>query len=89
MDIQMPVLDGLEITRRIRARTDKRREVPIVALTAAVFEDERRAALDAGMDDLVTKPVRADALRRAMISAVASRARRERSARTSITTACA
>jgi signal transduction histidine kinase/DNA-binding response OmpR family regulator len=55
MDIRMPVMDGLEATRRIRAsRLGK--DVRIVALSAHVFEDEREAILAAGCDDIVTKP---------------------------------
>jgi len=87
MDVRMPVLDGLESTRRIRALPDPRSELPIVALTAALFEDERRAALDAGMDDLLARPVRADALRRAMVAALAARARRGQGSPARVSTA--
>ncbi|WP_422016759.1 CHASE domain-containing protein [Roseateles sp.] len=55
MDVQMPVMDGLEATRRIRALPGDGR-VPIVGLTAGVSSDERRLALDAGMDAVVGKP---------------------------------
>ncbi len=80
MDVQMPVLDGLEATRRIRALPDGRSAVPVVALTAAIFEDEQRAVHEAGMDGLVAKPLRPEALRNAMIAAF--EARRPRAART-------
>ncbi len=73
MDVQMPVLDGLEATRRIRALPDARRALPVIALTAAVFDDDKRKVLEAGMDDLVAKPIRSDALRQAMIGAFARR----------------
>ncbi len=56
MDIQMPVLDGLEATRRIRA-LPAGRNLPIVALTANVFEEDRRRASAAGMDDFLAKSV--------------------------------
>ena len=45
----------------------------MIALTAAVFDDDKRKVLEAGMDDLVAKPIRADALRQAMIAAYGKR----------------
>jgi signal transduction histidine kinase/CheY-like chemotaxis protein len=73
MDVQMPVLDGLEATRRIRALPDARRALPVIALTAAVFDDDKRKVLEAGMDDLVAKPIRSEVLRHSMIAAYARR----------------
>ena len=57
MDIRMPVMDGLEATRRIRA-LDGGRDVRIAALTASAFEEEREEVLAVGMDDFVRKPYR-------------------------------
>jgi signal transduction histidine kinase/CheY-like chemotaxis protein len=64
MDWQMPDLDGLEVTRRIRggAAGERAAHVPIVAFTANAFAEDRRACLDAGMNDFLTKPVLATAL---------------------------
>ena len=56
MDCEMPGIDGLEATRRIRADARFRR-VPIVALTAHALPEDRQACLDAGMDDYLSKPV--------------------------------
>jgi signal transduction histidine kinase/DNA-binding response OmpR family regulator/HPt (histidine-containing phosphotransfer) domain-containing protein len=54
MDVQMPVLDGNEVTRRIRGALNL--QVPIIALTAGALVGERQRALDAGMNDFVSKP---------------------------------
>ena len=57
MDVQMPGMDGLEATRRIRAMTGPAARTPIVALTANVMEHQRRAYVDCGMDGVVGKPI--------------------------------
>ncbi len=79
MDIQMPEMDGLEATRRIR-RGGTRRAVdprlPVIALTAYAMKEDRTRFLEAGVDDTVTKPVEAEALFRAMERAAAGGGRR-------------
>lgn len=61
MDMQMPQMDGLEAAGLIR-RLPGREATPIVAVTASAFDADRRACLDAGMDDFLTKPLTEDAL---------------------------
>ena len=55
MDVQMPVMDGLEATRAIRAQAEYR-ELPILAMTANAFESDRRQCIEAGMNDHLAKP---------------------------------
>lgn len=56
MDVQMPVMNGLEAARRIRRELQLTR-LPIIALTAGVMAEEQQAALDAGMTDFMAKPM--------------------------------
>ena len=58
MDVRMPVMDGIEATRAIRAldRADAA-SVPIIAMTADAFDDERKRTLEAGMDYHLSKPI--------------------------------
>ena len=63
MDVQMPELDGIETTRRIRAHeAPLGTHTPIIAMTANATADDRRQCLDAGMDGFLSKPVRSDEL---------------------------
>ncbi|WP_305043947.1 response regulator [Geoalkalibacter sp.] len=65
MDIQMPDMDGLEVTRRARSDDDPRiSRIPIVALTAHAMKGDREKFLEAGMDDYICKPVHMDEIRR-------------------------
>lgn len=56
MDVSLPVLDGLEATRRIKA-ADVTRRIPVIALTANAMTGDREKALEAGCDDFEAKPV--------------------------------
>jgi signal transduction histidine kinase/DNA-binding response OmpR family regulator/HPt (histidine-containing phosphotransfer) domain-containing protein len=81
MDVQMPEMDGLEATRRIRADLSQDRQPRIVAMTAGALFEDVEASLAAGMDDHLAKPVRAEelaaALRRVQPSRTAVPARVE------------
>jgi two-component system, sensor histidine kinase and response regulator len=65
MDMQMPEVDGLEATRRIRTTLDAC-TLPIIALTANVMASDRAACAEAGMNDFLSKPIRQDELRRCL-----------------------
>jgi signal transduction histidine kinase/CheY-like chemotaxis protein len=66
MDLDMPEMDGFEATRQIREQESLTSHVPILALTANAFAEERERCLQAGMDDFLTKPLPANAIRAAL-----------------------
>lgn len=95
MDCLMPVMDGFETTRRIRAAASSGfdKSIPILAITALASAEDQRRCLDAGMSGYISKPVKAKDLfawiSRQMGAPVPSRAARQRSDPTSAGRACA
>ncbi|WP_176631614.1 response regulator [Desulfolutivibrio sulfoxidireducens] len=61
MDLRMPVMDGYEAIRRIKA-TERGGNIPVIAVTASVFEEDRQKVLDSGADEFIRKPFRPDIL---------------------------
>ncbi len=74
MDIQMPVMDGLEATLAIRGE-ERLKDLPIIAMTAHAMEIDRVKSLQAGMNDHVTKPIDPDALLRTIVRWIPERVR--------------
>ena len=65
MDVMMPVMDGLEATKAIRGlEREDAKKIPIIAMTANAFEEDRKACLDAGMDEHIGKPIDIPLLKR-------------------------
>jgi CheY-like chemotaxis protein len=59
MDVQMPEMDGIEATKEIRKREKETgKHIPIIALTANAFEEDKKKCLEAGMDEYATKPIK-------------------------------
>ena len=66
MDVQMPELDGLETTRRLRTELAQTQQPQVIAMTANAMQGDRELCLAAGMDDYVSKPIRVEELVRAL-----------------------
>ena len=64
MDVNMPVVDGLQATREIRALGGEKAEIPIIAMTASNMEEDRQRCAAAGMNDYIAKPVEVEELQR-------------------------
>lgn len=69
MDLQMPVMDGLEATRRIRADFPEDQQPVIIAMTAATQIEDERNCREAGMNGFLPKPIRANLLSKTLDSA--------------------
>ena len=69
MDIQMPNMDGYQATQCIRHLNDKKKaEIPIIAMTANAFEEDKKRAFDADMNEHIAKPIDIEKLRVAILS---------------------
>ena len=69
MDIQMPNMDGYQATQCIRHLNDKKKEeIPIIAMTANAFEEDKKRAFDAGMNEHIAKPIDIEKLRVTILS---------------------
>ncbi len=80
MDVQMPVLDGVQATKQIRELPPPKNAIPIIALTAHAMAGAREEYLGAGMDDYLSKPLEPDALYAALARVSASAAPRDAAA---------
>lgn len=67
MDVHMPVMDGIEATKRIRKLDGTLGQIPVIGLTAEAFKERHIAFKEAGMDDIVTKPVTIEALQESLL----------------------
>ena len=66
MDIHMPIMDGLEATKRIRALEGAKSKIPIIAITASIQKDERQLYLESGINAIIGKPFSVRELREAV-----------------------
>ena len=66
MDIEMPVMDGCQAAVTIRGLNRRDSDIPIIAMTANVFKDDRERAMTAGMNEYLVKPIKMEQLREAV-----------------------
>lgn len=79
MDVQMPVMDGFEATKRIRERERETKDhIPIIAMTAYDSEEDKRECLLAGMDQYISKPIDVNTLRSVVEESIASQRSQEK-----------
>ena len=68
MDCQMPIMDGFEATRQIRALPDGKGDIPIIALTANAYDDDRKRCLECGMNEHLAKPIEQNLLFKTIVA---------------------
>ena len=73
MDVQMPNMDGYTATQRIRDLDDSRAEIPIIAMTANAYDEDRRKAQEAGMDGFLAKPLDVDEMMHLLVKITKNR----------------
>ena len=74
MDVMMPVMDGLEATKAIRMlEREDAKKIPIIAMTANAFEEDRKACLEAGMNEHIGKPIDIPQLKRVITKLLTKR----------------
>lgn len=74
MDIKMPVLNGYEATREIRSLENKNlANIPILAMTANAFEEDRKQALNCGMNEHIAKPINIEHVNKIIMSVLMNR----------------
>ncbi len=67
MDMQMPVMDGVEATRKIRSSHHADNGIPIIAMTANTFDADKKRCIDAGMNGYISKPINSEAIVKALM----------------------
>lgn len=67
MDVQMPEMDGYDATRKIRDVEGGQKRIPIVAITANALQGDKQKCLDSGMDDYISKPIKAENIEQVLI----------------------
>lgn len=73
MDMQMPVMDGIEATKVIRSTDKADKNIPIFAMTANTFASDKQNCMDAGMDGYISKPIKVSELKNALLQAVSEK----------------